>query len=190
MIVEKADIIRVTKIVPFEEQINIEIRLITEENVNDGLTFNSPEEIESFKQDIIVGHKGFYAYYNGVCAFRAFFFNSGDRCLIGSNFIYDLPSDECFLAWVKTHPEYYKLGLYTSVLKYAIFDNPSKVISGYVASDNIGSLKGSAKAGFEVMERYILFVLFGRGFKVKIYEVGKGRVFKFSFGRVIKPLKK
>lgn len=189
MRVEKADIVRVVRQVEKNEDKSIIVKAMTFDNVNDGLSFNSPEEIEKFKYFLSIGHKGYYAYYNGACASRIWFFVKKEQCLVGSNFIYDLSENEYFLAWAKTHPSFLKYGLYSSALKYAILDNPNKVISGYVASDNIASLKGTKNAGFETVERYTLIMLFGRGFKIKTYDSKKGRTLRLSIGRIIQPSK-
>ncbi|MCO5259303.1 MAG: hypothetical protein M9916_04090 [Crocinitomicaceae bacterium] len=187
MRVEKADIIRVThKVENFVDK-SVVVVPITLDNVADGLNFNTPEEIEQFKYFLSIGHKGYYAYYNGVCALRTWIFVKKEQCLVGSNFIYDLPENEYFSGWSKTNPSFYKLGIFTVALDYAIKDNPDKVIAGYVASDNIGSLKGTQKVGFQTMERYNLYLVFGRGFKVKTYDCIKGKTFRLSFGRTIYP---
>jgi hypothetical protein len=186
----KANIIRVTKKVFLEPHNDIVIKPITEDNINDGRSFNSNEEIQAFRDFLNQGHKGYYGYYQGNCGIRIWIFNSKDRCLVGNGFYYDLPSDEAFLAWSETSKDFRKKGLYTEALKFAINDNKSKVISGYVESDNIGSLKGTENAGFETIEKYRLFSFSRLHVKIKVYEIGKGKCFNFSFGRRIKVLEK
>jgi len=186
--IEKANIIRVTKKVPWEPHSDIEIKPITEENIMDGESFNSKEEIDAFRNFLDQGHKGYYGYYQGNCGIRIWIFSSKDRCLVGDGFYYDLPSNEAFLAWSETSKDFRKKGLYTQALKFAIDDNKSKVISGYVESDNIASLKGTENAGFETVEKYKLFVFWRLHVKIKVYEIGKGKCFSFSFGRRIKVL--
>ena len=187
---EKADIIRVSGKSQYlqDNNNNIEIKPITRLNIEDGKTFNSDHEIDTFLNFIDQGHKGYYAYYKGECALRTWIFKSKDRCLVGQNFIYDLPHTEVFSGWSKTNPDFLKLGIFTAALDFAIRDNTNKIVSGYVDSLNIASLKGTRKVGFETIMKYRLFVLFGYGIKIKIFEIGKGKCFKISFGRNIKSI--
>ncbi len=185
---EKADIIRVTGNSLYVKNDNIEIRPITLENILDGQNFNSAEELEVFAHFLEQGHKGYYAYYNGQCALRTWIFCTQDRCLVGQNFIYNLPTNEVFSGWSKTNPDFLKLGIFTAALDFAISDNDDKVVSGYVESSNIASLKGTKKVGFETIMKYHLFVIFKYGLKIKTYQLGKGKCFKPSLGRVINPM--
>lgn len=188
--IEHANIIRVTKEVELDNNPDIEVRPITEENINDGLSFNSQKDIESFREFLKIGHKGYYGYYKGNCGIRTWIFKSEDRCIVGQNFSYVLPKDEAFAAWAKTNIEYRKKGLFTSALKFAILDNKDKVISAYVESKNIGSLKGTEKAGFETLEKYILISFWKFHLKIKTYQINKKNCFSISLGRKIKALEK
>ena len=188
--IEEANIIRVTKDIPWVPDPDIQIKPITEENILDGAAFNSEGELDDFRKFLKQGHKGYYGYYKGNCGLRTWIFNSKDRCVVGTEFFYDLPSNEAFSAWSKTSEDFRKKGLFTEALKFAIIDNKSKTISAYVESNNIGSLKGTEKAGFETLEKYKLYTIWKFHVKVKIYEIGKGKCFNISFGRRIKVFEK
>lgn len=189
MAIEKADIIRVMNKVEYVADADIRFESITLQNIMDGASFNTPEELEQFKVFLAQGHKGYYAYYKGECALRTWIFFSKDTARVGANFIYDLPANQAFSGWSMTNPQFYRLGIFTKALIYAINDNPDYTIAGYVDSDNIASLKGCYKAGFKTTERYTLYLLLGRGFKIKTYHYLAGKVFNFSLGRIIHPSK-
>lgn len=189
MAIEKADIIRVMNKVEYVADADIRFESITLQNIMDGASFNTPEELEQFKVFLAQGHKGYYAYYKGECALRTWIFFSKDTARVGAHFIYDLPANQAFSGWSMTNPQFYRLGIFTKALIYAINDNPDYTIAGYVDSDNIASLKGCYKAGFKTTERYTLYLLLGRGFKIKTYHYLAGKVFNFSLGRIIHPSK-
>ncbi len=184
--IENANIIKVINKMPYEKIQGIEFKAITPDNLEDGLSFNTKEDLDAFKRFLSLGHKGYYGYYNGNCAFRTWIFYTSDRCLVGSNFIYQIKNNEAFSAWSKTHESFLRLGIYTAALKFAIQDNPDKVIKAYVDSENIPSLKGVEKAGFKTIEKFILIKFWIIYIKMKIFELGKSKVFKISFGKFIK----
>jgi hypothetical protein len=184
---EKADIIRVNNFIPYLPQDLIEVKAINEENINDGISFNSTDELEQFRIFLNEGHFGYYAYYNGQCALRTWIFTNEQRCFVGQNFYYKLPPGEYFSGWSKTHSEFRKLGLFTQALIFAINEHSNKTISGYVESNNIGSLKGTQKAGFISVFRFTLFK-FGRlKIQLKTFDHKKGKIFKILFSSKIKP---
>ncbi len=183
---EHADIIRVNNLIPYSPIELIEVKSITEENLFDGISFNSKDELEQFRVFLNEGHFGYYAYYNGQCALRTWIFTNEQRCFVGQNFIYKLPSNEYFSGWSKTHPEFRKLGLFTQALLFAINEHSDKTISGYVESDNIGSLKGTQKAGFISIFRFTLFKLWRFKIQIKTFDHKKGQIQKIKFGSAIK----
>lgn len=189
MLLEKADIIRVVNKVPYVQDADVRIEPISLQNINDGATFNAPEELEQFKVFLKQGHKGYYAYYKGECALRTWIFVTKEAARVGQNFQYDMPTNEAFSGWSLTNPNFCRLGIFTNALIYAINDNPEYTISGYVDSDNIASLKGCLKAGFITTDRYRLYVILGKGLKIKSFNYLKGKVCELSFGRLIQPAK-
>lgn len=188
--VEYASIIRVHNKVVLENNPDIEIKPITEENINDGATFNSEAEIQNFRKFLKAGHKGYYGYYKGNCGIRIWTCNTEERALVGKNFLYKLPKDEAFVVWGKTSEDFRLLGLYTYALQFLILDNKDKVISGYIDPSNYKSLKGLEKVGFLIVENYTLIKFWKFHLKIKTFQLGSNFYWPLSFGYKIKPLSK
>ncbi len=184
---EKADIIRVTNDVSFVPNSSIRIAPISIDNVSDGITFNTQDELNQFLVFLEEGHIGYYAYYEGECASRIWFFKREDRCRVGHNFLYRLPESEYFLGWAQTDPKFRNLGLYGHILRFGIHDNPEKTISGYVESSNIASLKGTQKAGFITVKRFILIKIWRLKLQILTYNFQKGSCLRLNIGTFLEP---
>lgn len=157
---------------------------ISKLNVNDGLSFNSPQIIDRFSDFLNMNQYGYYVYDKGECIFRAWIFNLPERSLAKEGYFYNLTKDESFIAWCETSEDHRRKGVFEFWLKH-IVSQSENIIKTYVAPENKASIKAFEKCGFKIDEVFHHFTFSKIKFTVKSKTEGR-TTFKVMIGSKIR----
>jgi hypothetical protein len=151
----------------------------------DSKWFNDEVTITKFKEFLKVGHIGFFCYKGDVCIFRTWIFINSDNTFVGNNFIYQLAENEVFSGWSETALNYRGLGAFSFTLNQIIHELPNLNISAYIAHDNIASIRGTEKTGFEITKRLLLIKFYRLRCKIQFAGKNNSWVFRLGFSHKI-----
>jgi ribosomal protein S18 acetylase RimI-like enzyme len=146
-----------------------DIREVTQENLDDAAIFQSAEYLATFKKFLSQGDCGFYAYIDDQCIHRSWLVNSG---IIKPHWSleYSLKPKQSYIHYCETSEAARGMGVYPEVLKYIRMNY--KLADSFlinVESNNIPSIKGIEKAGFEKVREVKVRIFAGIKFNRTIY---------------------
>lgn len=148
------------------------IKLTTEDNLSDVLHFQSQRYIDIFKNFLLLGDKGYFAYLQDKCIHRSWVKSNEQVVYPHWAYPYKLKKDEVFIHYCETAPEARGKNIYPHVLSNIIKGHQDKDILISVNDENIASKKGVEKVGFRERERVKVLILLGMKFiKVKSQEL-------------------
>ena len=183
--IQKAVIVEVKKSVPKWTSEILRVERITLENLEDCKWFNDEFTITKFKEFLKVGHIGFFCYKGDICIFRTWILINSDNTFVGNNFIYQLAENEVFSGWSETAVQYRGFGAFSFTLNQIIYELTNLNISAYIAYDNIASIKGTEKTGFEITKRLILIKFYRLRCKIQFTTKNNRRVLRLGFSHKI-----
>lgn len=148
---------------------NISVEFVNHRNIRDVIYFQSEEYLRVFESFLKMGDVGYYAYLNMNCIHRSWIkFNSQ---IVETHWAYKfkLKCNQAFIHYCETASEARGMGIYPFVLRKIISDfNEKYDIFISVDGNNLSSQKGIEKAGFEVVERVKIKVIFGFKYVTRI----------------------
>jgi len=161
------------------------IKHATNENLKDVLYFQSKRYINIFKNFLILGDKGYFAYLQDKCIHRSWVKSNEQVVYPHWAYPYKLKKDEVFIHYCETAPEARGKNIYPHVLSNIIKGHQDKDILISVNDENIASKKGVEKVGFR--ERESKSVNFTGN---EIYKSEKPRVMIITMGisRILEPI--
>ncbi len=148
------------------------IKHATNENLKDVLYFQSQRYIDTFKNFLSLGDKGYFAYLQDKCIHRSWVKSNEQIVHPHWAYPYKLKENEVFIHYCETAPEARGKNIYPHVLSNIIKEHQDKDILISVNDENIASKKGVEKVGFRERERVKVLILLGMKFiKVKSQEL-------------------
>ncbi len=144
----------------------------TYKNITDILYFQSQRYIDTFKNFLSLGDKGYFAYLQDKCIHRSWLKSNEQIVHPHWAYPYKLKENEVFIHYCETAPEARGKNIYPHVLSNIIKEHQDKDILISVNDENIASKKGVEKVGFRERERVKVLILLGMKFiKVKSQEL-------------------
>jgi hypothetical protein len=186
--IDKAYIIEAKKRLPLYNPNNLRIQRIDSSNMMDSVLFNTEDTLLKFKEFNKNGHLGYYCYLEDACILRTWIFTKSDVTFVGRNFIYELEPNEFFSGWSETKEDARGIGAFSFTLNSIIHELNDKRITAYVASDNIASLKGTKKIGFEIIRKFLLIKLSRLSIQIEYFRFNRRRFISVRFGHKIKSI--
>lgn len=186
--IDNAYIIEAMNSVPLYNPNNLSVCRIQISNINDSISFNDEQTILKFKEFDKNGHLGYYCYLNDDCILRTWIFTKSDITFVGRNFIYELQSNEYFSGWSETKENSRGLGAFSYALNFIIHEQNNKRITAYVASDNIASLKGTKKIGFEIIRKFFLIKISRVKIQIEYFRFNRKPFLSIKLGHKIKSI--
>lgn len=186
--IDNAYIIEAMSQVHINNPNNLRVCRIEDNNVYDSISFNDKQTILKFKEFDEKGHLGYYCYLNNECILRTWIFTKSDVTFVGRNFIYELEHNEYFSGWSETKEDARGIGAFSFTLNSIIHELKDNRITAYVASDNIASLKGTKKIGFEIIRKFLL-IKFGRlRIQIEYFRYNRKSFISLKLGHKIKSI--
>ena len=130
---------------------NIEIKVVTNNNVNDALIYEPPLKVQAFKRFLDKGDCGFYAYSNGRFIHRSWVtFGPKKEPQWNRYAPIELNEGDAYIHWCETVPWARGMGVYPDVLNHILDVLSDQANEFYISttSDNVASRNGIKKAGF------------------------------------------
>lgn len=122
-------------------------------NVNDILTFNSEQYVETFKHFLNVGDKGYYAYLNGECVHRSWVKRGPQEICFMRDYRINLSEDEVYVHYCATAEKARGMSIYPAVLSQICKDYQGMNVYILVLNNKDHANRGVEKAGFEKAKR-------------------------------------
>ena len=129
------------------------IKHATNENLKDVLYFQSQRYIDTFKNFLSLGDKGYFAYLQDKCIHRSWLKSNEQIVHPHWAYPYKLKENEVFIHYCETAPEARGKNIYPHVISNIIKEHQDKDILISVNDENIASKKGVEKVGFRERER-------------------------------------
>lgn len=140
----------------------MDIRSVNNSNLNDVLSFQPSSYLEVFKNFLVLGDQGYYAYFDGQCVHRSWV--KSNEQVVYPHWAYPmkLMPNQYFIHYCETAPSARGKGVYPAVLSKIVKDcKDNGEILMSINAKNTASIKGSQKAGFVERERVKVLVIFG-----------------------------
>lgn len=139
----------------------VRIENVTEENVEDVLSFQSVQQVNTFKKFLTLKHQGYYAYLQNVCIHRSWVVIGPATILLHKFYGIKLAGNEVFIQYCETAPSARGKNIFTEVLCHIGEVYQQKRILISVDSKNVSSLRSMTKAGFVEVYRKRIRVFAG-----------------------------
>jgi len=153
------------KLKNYEKQISLAtIKHAANDNLNDVLYFQAQKYVEIFKNFLVLGDKGYFAYLKDKCIHRSWL--KANQQIVHPHWAYPykLKENEVFIHYCETAPETRGRNIYPHVLSNIIEEHKDKDILISISDENIASKKGVEKVGFRERERVKVLIIMGMKF--------------------------
>ncbi len=134
---------------------------VTAQNVEDALSFQSAQQIKTFRKFLQAGDKGYYGYVDKVCVHRSWVVVKPSPVELHKFSTMPLKSGEVFIQYCETSPTVRGRNIFTHALSHIgqIFSDRRVLTS--VDLRNTSSQKSMHKAGFVEVDRKHIKVFLG-----------------------------
>lgn len=143
---------------------SVDIRAVTEANVEDARVFDPPERIAEFRSFLARGDRGWYGYVDGRWVHRSWLVNGPATMRLWAGYgAWPVPAVGAYIHYCETVAEARGRGIYPAVLTHIAHERGSKDL--FITTDvgNAASRRGIEKAGFVECARIRVSVRFGMG---------------------------
>jgi hypothetical protein len=186
--IDNAYIIEHIKFIHLSNPLKFSVQKISLENIMDSSSFNDENTILKFKEFLMHGHMGFYCYLNQECILRLWFFNKSDVAFVGRHFLYILDNSEYFFGWSETKENSRGKGAYPFTLYTVLKELKNERVTAFISNDNLSSLNGVKKAGFEVARKFYLIKISKIKLQIEYYRMNRKLFFSIRIGHKIKSI--
>ena len=134
-------------------------------NLTDILYFQDKIYIDIFQNFLKMGDTGYFAYIDENCIHRSWVKSNNQIVYPHWTLPYKLKDNEIFIHYCETAPEARRKNIYPHVLSHISDNFKDKKILISVNKNNLASIRGIQKVGFEKKESVQTIVLIGIKFK-------------------------
>jgi RimJ/RimL family protein N-acetyltransferase len=147
-----------------EAAASVDIRAVTETNVEDARVFDPPKRLDEFRAFLARGDRGWYGYVDGRWVHRSWLVHGPAVMRLWAGYgTWPVPDRGAYIHYCETTPEARGRGIYPAVLNHIARETGSHDL--YITTDvgNTASRRGIEKAGFAEYARVRVSVRFGVG---------------------------
>lgn len=153
------------------------IKFVSNNDIKDVLYFQSNRYINIFKNFLLLGDKGYFAYLQDKCIHRSWVKGNQQVVQFHWAYSYQLKENEIFIHYCETAPEARGKNIYPHVLSNIIEEHKNNDILISVNDKNISSKKGIEKVGFVKKQKIRILIILGLRF-VKTISIQNNRLYK------------
>jgi len=139
----------------------VEIREVTEKNVDDALVFQSHKQVKLFSDFLKRGDHGFYGYLNNFCVHRSWVVSGPAKVMLYKFFSMNINSSEVFIQYCETAPGVRGQNIFAHVLNHVANEFKEKRVLTSVDLHNASSRRSMEKAGFKEVDRIKIMMILG-----------------------------
>ena len=137
------------------------IKSANKDNIKDLLYFHDIQYIKKFEKFLELGDRGYLGYFNDKCVHRSWVKSNSQVVYPHWSFPYNLNENEIYIHHSETSEVGRGQNIYPHVLTIIVEENVDKNILISTNVNNISSIKGIEKVGFEVVYSIEIFIILG-----------------------------
>lgn len=134
------------------------------ENLKDIFYFQDEKYFATFKHFLSIGDKGYLAYIDNRCIHRSWVKSNFQTVLFHWALPYNLQKDEIYIHYCETASNARGKNIYPHVLSSIVKEHYNKTILISTNKNNLASIVGIKKVGFEIRSIIQLKIIFGLKF--------------------------